>query len=489
MATLVIVNNPKEWEFAIPGIQVVSAKRYLFEPAYKRMRYAKVINLCKSYRYQTMGYYVSLLAAARGHKPMPSIQTIQDLKSHTILKVLSDDLQKEIDDSLPESGSRDATMIIYFGICTAGRYNKLASHLFSIFPAPLLRVQFHRNSHWSLQSITPISIGDVPDEHQVHLIESTKSYLSGRKTITPRATTHRFDLAILHNSEESDSPSDEKALQKFVRAADAIGIGAELINKDDYSQIAEFDGLFIRETTSVNHHTYRFARRANAEGLVVVDDPHSILMCTNKVYLAEVLEHNKIPTPRTIVAYKDNLDLILREIGTPCILKRPDSSFSQGVVRVDHEKDLEKAAQVLLDKSDLVIAQEYMPTEFDWRVGIFDRKPLFVCRYHMAAKHWQIIKQSGGGDKRYGKVDTMAVQDAPPKVVRLAMQAANLIGDSFYGVDIKQVGDHYYVIEINDNPSVDTGYEDAVLKSELYGAIMGIFLKRMERKREGLLKT
>jgi glutathione synthase/RimK-type ligase-like ATP-grasp enzyme len=58
----------------------------------------------------------------------------------------------------------------------------------------------------------------------------------------------------------------------------------ELIEKEDYGRLAEFDALFIRETTGVNHHTYRFARRAEAEGLVVVDDPQSILKCTNKVY-------------------------------------------------------------------------------------------------------------------------------------------------------------------------------------------------------------
>ncbi len=45
--------------------------------------------------------------------------------------------------------------------------------------------------------------------------------------------------------------------------------------------------LFIRETTYVDHHSFRFSRRAEAEGLVVIDDPQSILRCTNKVFLAE----------------------------------------------------------------------------------------------------------------------------------------------------------------------------------------------------------
>ena len=62
-----------------------------------------------------------------------------------------------------------------------------------------------------------------------------------------------------------------------------MGFNCEFITKNDINRIAEFDGLFIRETTAVNHHTFRFAQRAISEGLVVMDDPDSILKCTYKV--------------------------------------------------------------------------------------------------------------------------------------------------------------------------------------------------------------
>jgi hypothetical protein len=35
----------------------------------------------------------------------------------------------------------------------------------------------------------------------------------------------------------------------------------------------------------------------------------------------------------------------------------------------------------LLAKSALMIAQEWLPTKFDWRVGILDRRVLFVAKY------------------------------------------------------------------------------------------------------------
>ena len=45
--------------------------------------------------------------------------------------------------------------------------------------------------------------------------------------------------------------------------------------------------------------------------------------------------------------------------------------------------------------------------------------------------------------------------------------------------------DRLVVIEVNDNPSIDAGVEDAYLGEDLYRRIMGEFLRRMERKRLG----
>ncbi len=61
-------------------------------------------------------------------------------------------------------------------------------------------------------------------------------------------------------------------------------IETEFITKTDVGRLAEFDALFIRATTAVNHYTYRMAQKATALGLVVVDDTESILRCTNKVF-------------------------------------------------------------------------------------------------------------------------------------------------------------------------------------------------------------
>jgi glutathione synthase/RimK-type ligase-like ATP-grasp enzyme len=287
-------------------------------------------------------------------------------------------------------------------------------------------------------------------------------------------------MAILADPVDRTPPSDARALQRFIRAAEMQSIEAELVTRDDYGTLAEYDALFIRNTTAVNNYTFRFSRRAQSEGLVVMDDPDSIVRCANKVFLAELFERNHISAPKTLIVHRDNKNLALMHLGLPCILKQPDSSFSQGVVKVKTREEYETAISALLEKSDLIIAQEFVPTEYDWRVGILDRKPLYVCRYYMARGHWQIYNHSKKGSDSCGRADTLAVADAPGEVVQTALRAANAIGDGLYGVDLKLIGDRPVVIEVNDNPSIEAGVEDRILKGGLYDTVMRVFRHRLE---------
>jgi len=295
----------------------------------------------------------------------------------------------------------------------------------------------------------------------------------------------RFDLAaILHPPGNPEPPSNARAMRHFEKAAAELGLQVEYLTRNDLARLPEFDALFIRDTTFANHYTYRFSRRAAAEGLVVIDDPDSILKCNNKVYLAELLARHAIPAPRTLMVHHGNVGQIVPRLGLPCVLKQPDSSFSLGVAKVESEPELLEKVGELLQKSELIVAQEYLPTEFDWRIGILDRRPLFVCRYFMAAGHWQIVRREPGrAGYEEGPVQAVAVAEAPQDVLKLALRTANLIGDGLYGVDLKQVGSRCCVIEVNDNPSVDAGNEDGVLKDALYREIMGSFVRRIEARK------
>ena len=482
MSALIIVDRPQDWPSDLAGTTVVSAADYLGNADYSRMRTARVYNLCRSYRYQSNGYYVSLLAAARGHRPLPDVTTIQDLKSTTVPRLLGEELEELIQQSLHRLESNEFELSIYFGQNLAKRHSKLSKALFNLFPAPLLRARFHRGHKWQLKSLHFIPLSEVPESHHDFLKEAATQWFSRRRRTVRKANTTRYDMAILVDPNESDPPSDAGALKRFEKAAESLGFSVDFLEQDDFGHIAEYDALFIRATTHVNNHTYRFARRAAVEGLVVIDDPDSILKCTNKVYLAELLSRLKIATPPTLVVHRGNTHEILPKLGLPCVLKQPDSAFSLGVMKVDTEAELKKALAKLFDKSELLVAQGFLPTEYDWRVGVLDGKPLYVCRYFMAADHWQIYQRDAEGKVTSGNSETMPVESAPKDVVDLGVLAALAIGDGFYGVDIKQSGTQLTVIEVNDNPSIDAGVEDAVLGDALYYRIMEHFLRRVEQR-------
>lgn len=470
-----------EWRSAkLPGIEVVSAQEYLNSARFAAMKRATICNLCRSNGYQTVGYYVSLLAAARGHRPLPSVTTLQDLKLSAILKIASADLQQRLQKLLGPLKSEHFVLSIYFGRNLAAKYDRLCRAIFNHFPAPFLRAEFELSDVWRLVSVKSISTQDIPDSHREFVAEEAKRFFSRRPTQSVQQP--RYGLAILTDPSEVNAPSDEKALSRFARAAAKLKMQTTFIGRDDYGRLAEFDALFIRVTTSVNHYTYRFARRAAAEGLVVIDDPESIERCTNKVYQAELFRRHSIPMPKTVLVHKGNAEEVGNTLGYPVVLKQPDSSFSAGVVRADDAGRLGQELKRLLAKSELVVAQEYVPSAFDWRVGILDGEPLYVCRYYMARGHWQIQHVQDETKRSYGKTETLSPEQAPAHVVDLALRAANHVGRGLYGVDVKEVEGRALVIEINDNPSIDAGYEDAASKDALYDAVMRCFYQRLERR-------
>ncbi|MCB1120227.1 MAG: RimK family alpha-L-glutamate ligase [Verrucomicrobiae bacterium] len=483
MKKIIVVDRVKQWQLDIPGVEVVSARDYLTQNQFGTLENARVFNLCNEYAYQTQGYYVSLLAEARGHRPLPTVSTLR--KIHGRLVNPTRELHTLIQRSLADIQSSDFTLSVYFTKNLAKRHDRLSMALFHLFPAPLLRALFVRadDGIWRLRSVNLLSAKDIPESHQAFVQEAAKKWFARPKR-PKELQPFRYTLGVLVDPDEKMPPSDAGALKRLVRAAEKQNIGVEFLEPDDISDVEECDALFIRATTSVENFTFRFARRAVEAGIPVIDDPDSILRCTNKVFLAELFERYNVGAPRTEILFASSNPTLPEKLGFPIILKQPDSSFSQGVVKVEDEAEFREACKELFEHTDLLIAQEFLPTPFDWRIGILDGAPLYACRYYMARGHWQIYdhdSDSGGGTV-CGNADTLPVEAAPPFIVETALKAAKLIGTGLYGVDLKEVNGRAVVIEINDNPSIDSGVEDAVLKDKLYDTLIQSFTRRLEER-------
>ena len=194
----------------------------------------------------------------------------------------------------------------------------------------------------------------------------------------------------------------------------------------------------------------------------------------------------RIPAPASQLLFRSNeytFGEISERLGAPFILKIPDGSFSVGKHKVADDAELRAALDEMFGHSAVLLAQEFIPTEFDWRIGLLDGEPLFACKYFMAKGHWQIYNHAHDdtGRNLCGAWETVPIYKAPQKVLDTAVKAAALIGKGLYGVDLKLINGRAVVIEINDNPSIDHEVEDAVLGDELYYRILNHFVHCLNR--------
>src|SRR5690554_6275357 len=100
LSNIIVVDNPKKWNLDIENVKVISSKDYTSNKEQYSDQPLRVFNLCNSYRYQSIGYYVSLLASAREHRAIPNVTTIRDFRNVSIIRSIADDIDNVIQKSL-----------------------------------------------------------------------------------------------------------------------------------------------------------------------------------------------------------------------------------------------------------------------------------------------------------------------------------------------------------------------------------------------------
>ncbi|HPG56121.1 MAG TPA: RimK family protein [Candidatus Enterocola sp.] len=483
---LILLDNLDDWKPYYDTNSVMSVSNYLQAQLIGKER-KLIINLSNDYTYNSEGYYCSLLAQTRGHQVLPDIETINRLKIGSFIRMPAS-LQKVCYQWIQSQNIQTETwtLNIYFGKCAEAGLERIARFIFENFPCPILNVTFNNHSKNQIESIQALGINMLNESEQDCFAAALDTFNKKIWRIPRSSKPARYNLAILYDPEEKFPPSNKQAINKFLEIAKKMDIRAELVTEEDITRLMEFDALFIRTTTSLNHYTFHWSQTARQNGLAVIDDPVSIIRCTNKVYLNELFYKEHIPAPKSTLLFKSNpktFDEIAEILGAPFILKIPDGSFSIGMYKIENQKALDDALNVLYVHSSIILAQAFIPTEFDWRVSILNGEPIYVCKYYMAKNHWQIYHHYKSGKSRCGIVETLPIYKVPRKIIDTALKAANLIGKGLYGIDLKTVDDKVLVIEINDNPSIDHGCEDIVLGDELYYRILNYFEREVDKNR------
>ncbi|HJX55633.1 MAG TPA: RimK family alpha-L-glutamate ligase [Methanoregula sp.] len=266
------------------------------------------------------------------------------------------------------------------------------------------------------------------------------------------------DRKTLSNSEQLN------ALIRCRDIAEGMGHDADFIFPVDIKKIPKMDALFIRARTDPLNVTYVAARMAEFHGIPVIDDPRSIRICSDKVNMYSHLIKKNISLPKTVFLSKTHLTVeevthLFDELGSPLIVKEPSTSFSLRVEKVNDIAEFFRVARRFIKLSDWIVVQQYIESRYDWRVGVLGGNLLYVCKYTIPSDTFK-IQASVNGHLVYCGVESVSPDKVPPHVIDLGIDAANAIGRGLYGVDIKNNNGDAYVIEVNDNPSIESGEDD-----------------------------
>lgn len=255
-------------------------------------------------------------------------------------------------------------------------------------------------------------------------------------------------------------------MRLYVGQAPDHGHTAEVVDVADFARLPQFDAAFLRLDTAVLGLPFAASRYAWKLGLRVVDDPRSMLTCMNKAHVQGLLDRAGVPTPDTVLltrAGRESLDAaaLFAELGSPIVVKAPSGAFSSAVERAHTESELKELVRRFALQSDVILLQRFTPSAFDWRIGVLCGNPLYAARYHIPKGAWRIHDTPEGETrKRWAKVERVPLGKVPDAVMRTALSACQVVGNSLYGVDLKETEDgRTVVIEVNDNPNIDPGAE------------------------------
>ncbi len=154
------------------------------------------------------------------------------------------------------------------------------------------------------------------------------------------------------------------------------------------------------------------------------------------------------------------IESLFEELGTPLILKAPHTSFSMHVDKVETVHAFQEVAKKYYRRASEIVVQGFVPSRFDWRVTTLNGEVLFVCKYIMPGNSWK-IQRTENGHIIWAKIEAADMNEVDPELMEVGLAASRAIGNGLYGVDIKEVNGEYIVIEVNDNPNIDAGGEDA----------------------------
>ena len=227
---VILVDPPKDFPNADTPHKVITTREYLARPRLFDRARPKIINLSRSYTYQIDGYYASLLAEARGHRVIPTVETMLDLREAKLYEQALPELEDALNrcarraDCQPEG---ELKLLVCFGIARDERFEPFGRLLFDWFRCPALEVDDRAPATWlSIKRIRPRTITRLANG-EAELLPRGAAPPHQARMARPQGAhaSRKYDLAVLLRSRtrrcRRRSPALDQALGAHRREAAA----------------------------------------------------------------------------------------------------------------------------------------------------------------------------------------------------------------------------------------------------------------------------
>ena len=190
----------------------MTTRDYIMQPRATRRAVPKILNLSRSYGYQTLGYYCSLLAEARGHKVVPTVTTVLELTPPHLLRLCAGRARGHAQPHHPPPGRPAHRLVPAAGlpgpVPTIRASPASARQLFDWFRCPILEVFVKAGERWRVRKLAPLAITELGEAGKAQLATAIQAHVR-QPWKSPRAKAPpRFTLGVLLDPKEELPPSD-----------------------------------------------------------------------------------------------------------------------------------------------------------------------------------------------------------------------------------------------------------------------------------------
>ena len=225
------------------------------------------------------------------------------------------------------------------------------------------------------------------------------------------------------------------------------GVAPEIV--DDRELVFRLDSRHLDVDVvlerSVNHSRALYSLKVlNDWGIRTVNRYPVAEICGNKFLTTSALLQNRIPTPRTVMAFTPKSALrAIEELGYPVVLKPAVGSWGRLLSKINDRE----AAEAVLEHKDVLgsyqhsvfYIQEYVPKSGrDIRSFVVGDET--ICAIYRYASHW--ITNTARG----GRAENCPVT---PEIDRLSQEAARAVGGGVLAVDLFESESGFQVNEVN----------------------------------------